>query len=119
MQQRSLVVTSSEGLTIGEVGVLKELKLANDNLRWKLNYKAQVIAASQTIIGELRQSLKERDATIEQLKLELQVCFSLFEIATGNNEGFRMLTQLIRSNFMLFMQLAGGCISDDRCKFVI
>lgn len=71
-KQRSLVQNSREGLTIGEVGILKELKLANDNLRWKVQYKSQVIAASQAIISELRNSLKERDSTIEQLRQQLQ-----------------------------------------------
>lgn len=80
MKQRNLVQNCREGLTIGEVGILKELKLANDNLRWKLQHKSQVIASSLAMIGELKQSLKEKDSIIEQLKQEIQASTNMVAI---------------------------------------
>ena len=57
-RERSLVRSDTEVLTVGQSGVLRELKLANDNLRWRLQQRNKVLLSNQNLIDALRVSLK-------------------------------------------------------------
>eukprot|EP01034_Spumella_vulgaris_P024595 gene24595-30961_t len=69
-KQRSIVSSDGEVMTIGQVGVLRELKLANDNLRWRLQQKSSVIAANKTVIERLHTSLQTSERNLQQANEE-------------------------------------------------
>lgn len=58
-KQRQLFETDTEVVTLGQASILTELKLANDNLRWRLQQKQSVIDAQQATITDLRKQLEE------------------------------------------------------------
>jgi hypothetical protein len=58
-KQRRMFETDTECVTLGEASVITELKLANDNLRWRLQQKQSQVDAQQTLIADLRRQLEE------------------------------------------------------------
>lgn len=60
--QRLLGTTSQDVVTLGEIGVVQELKLANDNLRWKLQQRDALLVNAYQQIAALQQRLMEQDA---------------------------------------------------------
>jgi hypothetical protein len=58
-KQRRMFETDTECVTLGEASVITELKLANDNLRWRLQQKQSQLDAQQTLIADLRRQLEE------------------------------------------------------------
>ncbi len=44
-------------LHTGQASIITELKLANDNLRWRLQQKQSVVLAQQSIISDLQAQL--------------------------------------------------------------
>jgi hypothetical protein len=58
-KQRRMFETDIECVTLGEASVITELKLANDNLRWRLQQKQSQVDAQQTLIADLRRQLEE------------------------------------------------------------
>jgi len=61
-QRRSLLHTDTATVTIGQASILSELKLANDNLRWRLQQKCSVVSAQQDMIESLQRQLAEERA---------------------------------------------------------
>lgn len=50
-------------VTVGQAGLLAELKLANDNLRWRLQQKQLANQAQKTIIVDLQVCMVASDST--------------------------------------------------------
>ena len=48
----------------GEVGVIKELKLANENLKWRLEQRNKALQASRLVVDLLQLKLKETEAKL-------------------------------------------------------
>jgi hypothetical protein len=48
-------------LTVGQGHVLKEIKLANDNLRWRLNQRQRSLLAAQEAMTQLRNHASEAE----------------------------------------------------------
>lgn len=65
-QRRAMLHTDTATVTIGQASLITELKLANDNLRWRLQQKQSVVAAQQDIIAHLQAQLSEYTCTGKQ-----------------------------------------------------
>lgn len=65
-KQRAILSTDTDVITIGQAGVLTELKLANDNLRWRLQQKDSLVAAQKIIISSLQAQLAECQEKLKQ-----------------------------------------------------
>lgn len=64
---------SSNNITIGEGTLVSELKVANDNLRWRLQQKSRTITALrereadlQSVVDKLSATIKEKDQILMQ-----------------------------------------------------
>jgi len=55
-------------VTVGQAGLLAELKMANDNLRWRLQQKQLANRAQKAIIINLQERLFEAEARIKDLE---------------------------------------------------
>lgn len=64
-RQRSILSTDMDMVTIGQAGVLTEMKLANDNLRWRLQQKDSLVTAQKVIIANLQAQLAECQAKLK------------------------------------------------------
>eukprot|EP01033_Poteriospumella_lacustris_P004225 gene4225-3012_t len=60
-QQRLVGTTSHDVVSLGEVGVVQELKLANDNLRWKIQQRDALLVNAYQQIAALQQRLAEQE----------------------------------------------------------
>ena len=60
--------TGVEKVTIGEVHLIKELKLANDDLRWRISSKSRTVAALTTSLEGVQQQMQGKDEEISRLK---------------------------------------------------
>jgi hypothetical protein len=49
--------TDSKPLSIGSLGVVQELKAANEGLRWQLTQRSKALKASKVVIGALENEL--------------------------------------------------------------
>lgn len=49
-------------LLSGDVHLVQELQLANDNLRWRLEQRGRALEASKVVINSLRGGLEEAEA---------------------------------------------------------
>jgi calcineurin-like phosphoesterase family protein len=58
-------------IKIGDMSLIKELKLANDNLRWRLNQKTKIIESNNEIIENLKNSCFDFKKKYEDLKIEM------------------------------------------------
>lgn len=58
-KQREILVANQETLTIGEAGLLAELKLANDVLRSQLQHRNHIIHEQQCVIQVLKEQLNK------------------------------------------------------------
>lgn len=67
-KQRAILSTDTDVITIGQVSVLTEMKIANDNLRWRLQQKDSLVAAQKVIITTLQAQLAEAQAKVKQLE---------------------------------------------------
>lgn len=65
-RQRSVLLGTSEVLTVGQAGLLRELKLANDNLRWRLQQRDRVLAANREAISRLQDSLVQSQRSLAE-----------------------------------------------------
>ena len=77
-QQEVFQVNSSEVITFGEISLVKELKIANDNLRWRLEQKNLLLQKNKEIITNAALQLKvveEKNKELEKknISLSLQV----------------------------------------------
>ena len=59
--------TAIEKITLGELPIIHELKLANDNLRWRVATKNRALQASNNTIEALKKTIAAKDAHIEKL----------------------------------------------------
>ena len=53
---------------MGEAGVLRELKMANDNLRWRLQQRNKVLEANRALISSLQSALRDSQAEVGRLR---------------------------------------------------
>jgi hypothetical protein len=58
-KQRQILDTDSATVTLGEASVITELKLANDNLRWRLQQKQSLVNAQQMMILDLQRQVAD------------------------------------------------------------
>jgi hypothetical protein len=58
-KQRRILDTDSATVTLGEASVITELKLANDNLRWRLQQKQSLVNAQQMMIVDLKRQVAD------------------------------------------------------------
>lgn len=73
LETKQFVRTSGvEKVTIGEVHLVKELKLANDDLRWRINSKNRTISALTTSLNEVQGHLKGKDDEMLRLKDDIK-----------------------------------------------
>jgi hypothetical protein len=73
-KKKSILSTDGdEVITIGQAHVLKEMKLANDNLRWRLQQRQRGLKASQLIITGLKQALIESEDQLDKEKLNSKI----------------------------------------------
>lgn len=73
-KKKSILSTDGdEVITIGQAHVLKEMKLANDNLRWRLQQRQRGLKASQVIITGLKQALIESEDHLDKEKLNSKI----------------------------------------------
>lgn len=63
MKDQRLVQTSSEVIRLGEVPVITELKLANDNLRWKLQQKDAIISEQRKTIHAMLEKIQRLESS--------------------------------------------------------
>ena len=49
--------TGIEKIVVGEMPLVRELKLANDDLRWRLSQKNKALIASQCMVTQLQAEL--------------------------------------------------------------
>lgn len=61
-----------EKVTIGEVHLIKELKLANDDLRWRIKNKNRAAAALANSVEALQRQLRAKDEELSRQKDELK-----------------------------------------------
>ena len=52
---------------IGDIHIIKELMLVNDNLKWRLEQRNRAIAASELIINGLKLELHETRVYLDQI----------------------------------------------------
>lgn len=65
-QQRLAGTTSQDVVSLGEIGVVQELKLANDNLRWKIQQRDALLVNAYQQIAALQQRLTEQETQCHQ-----------------------------------------------------
>lgn len=61
----------TQQLRLGEMSILKELKLSNDNLRWRLKQKQRVLISSNLIINNLKEALNKAELNFDRCNEEL------------------------------------------------
>lgn len=86
-RQHALLSTDAETLTIGQTGVLKELKLANDNLRWRLEQRHRVIASQNIIISGLQQQLCDMQSELGDLHVKYNTLLTTSSASVPPDEG--------------------------------
>ena len=52
--------TGIEKIIVGEMPLVRELKLANDDLRWRLAQKNRALVASQAMVAQLQEQLDNK-----------------------------------------------------------
>ena len=86
-QKRSIFVTQSEVLTIGEASLLSEMKLANNDLKWRLLQRNKILVANSKAISEYQQRVLSYEKQLEEAQRErddllAEVCFALLILAS-------------------------------------
>jgi predicted RNase H-like nuclease (RuvC/YqgF family) len=71
LQQRQVFETSSEVYSFHDVNLLTELKLANDNLRWRLQQRNHIIESKNAAIAQLTKQCKAYEERIAALEEEI------------------------------------------------
>ena len=66
------MVAGKCSLSLGELGLVQELQLANSNLQWRLSQRNKVLASSQESIQQLRQRVQSQQREIAALREELE-----------------------------------------------
>jgi hypothetical protein len=66
-----LNIDDTQQLRLGEMSILKELKLSNDNLRWRLKQKQRVLMSSNMIINNLKEALNKAELNFDKCNQEL------------------------------------------------
>ena len=51
---------------LGDMNIIKELKLANDNLKWRLEQRNKTLLASKAVIESLRKKLEVTEGLLER-----------------------------------------------------
>ena len=69
---RNLLDVDTQQIKLGEMSILKELKLSNDNLRWRLKQKQRVLLSTNLIINNLKDALSKAEMKYEDCNKELQ-----------------------------------------------
>jgi len=69
---RNLLDVDTQQIKLGEMSILKELKLSNDNLRWRLKQKQRVLLSNNLIINNLKDALTKAEMKYEECNKELQ-----------------------------------------------
>ncbi len=54
--------------------MLRELKLANDNLRWRLQQRNKLLAANQAVIARYRDGLFQSEQALAEASREREEC---------------------------------------------
>ena len=67
-QRRMLAADAVEPLRVGQIGVLRELKLANDCLRWRLQQRDRVVQAQRRCVAGLQAQLRDAQAQMLEWK---------------------------------------------------
>ena len=60
-------------MTIGEIHLIKELKLANDDLRWRIKNKNRAVAALTNSLQVLQKQVRDKDEEICRQKDDLKL----------------------------------------------
>jgi hypothetical protein len=76
-RQQQITITNSEVIPIGQVGLIAELKIANDQLRWKLKQRDCMIQSYQQQIQDLQSQVyllknNKNGLTTSENKLSLE-----------------------------------------------
>ena len=61
-----------EKVTIGEVHLIRELKLANDDLRWRISNKNRAVAALTTSLEGLQKQIRDKDEEIARQRDDMK-----------------------------------------------
>ncbi len=74
IKQRKLLMGSSgqHVISFAEAGIVKELKLANDNLRWRLAQSDRLAATKQREIEQLQAVVIQHEERIKQLTAQAE-----------------------------------------------
>ena len=55
-------------ISVGDMHIIKELKLANENLKWRLEQRSKSLVASKAIVDVLKDKLRRAEAQVAELK---------------------------------------------------
>jgi len=83
---RNMLETDTQQLRLGEMSILKELKLSNENLRWRLKQKQRVLLSNNLIINNLKESLNKAEMKYESCNQELQSMKQLLKADSQKND---------------------------------
>jgi hypothetical protein len=62
--------TNHEIITFGEMKLIQELKIANDNLRWRCEQKNLLVSKHKETIVSLQNQLKQYDSRLQTIEKE-------------------------------------------------
>jgi hypothetical protein len=79
-QERETLACASTNITLGEGKLISELKLANDNLRWRLQQKCRTVAAFEELSSDLKgniaglnETIREKDEALAKYRNEVMI----------------------------------------------
>jgi predicted ribosome quality control (RQC) complex YloA/Tae2 family protein len=67
-KQQNIVQYNTDVVTFGEMRLLQELKLANDNLRWRMEQKNLLLTKNRDIIQNLSNQCKQLEEKNKELE---------------------------------------------------
>jgi hypothetical protein len=68
LKQRRLFMSGDQVISMAETGLLRELKLANDNLRWRLGQGRHVLQSKNQEISRLNSIIRQQQNRIVELE---------------------------------------------------
>ena len=71
-KQQNIFQFDHDVITFGELRLVQELKLANDNLRWRLEQKSIIIQKFKETSLQLKTRLQQSEARIQELELQVK-----------------------------------------------
>lgn len=102
-------------VTIGEGKIISELKVANDNLRWRLQQKARTICAMEEVSSSLKDDVADMKRTIQQKDELLAKYRSDIERLKGNSRASNTVQRQTDCVVEQLQQL-GGRVTIERAS---